>query len=859
MTTDVTVTAGAASMPSSTAAPRLNLRPWQNQALDAWRARGRRGVVQAVTGAGKTRVGVGAIAEALAAGRRAVVIAPSLVLVRQWVSAIASLLPGVAVSEVLGDPRPWRVLVTTVQAAMRRPAVPYGERALLVADECHRCGAEGFAQALRSGFDWRLGLTATLERGDDGDDVLAAYFGGVVLDLGYREALAGDLIAPFRFAHVSVPLLPREQRDYDELTDGLRAARDRLIMGYDIPGEPISAFLRAVSDLAQDRAVGGAGGLARHYMKLFSDRRTLLAETPVKMVALGALSPAVKASGGTIVFTQTKEAGLRAAQALSNEGCATASVHGDLDKDLREERIELFRTGSVIGLTAPRVLDEGVDVPEADLGIVTAANRSRRQMIQRLGRVLRRSPGKVARFVVLYAEGTVEDPYSRGRIPGFYDDCLPFAEEARRFDLARGQLDELLEFLGVDGLPVGSSSDPAPSRAAGEGEVLQASPAALEPPGGREDDQGEADDELLDEDGELREVCDATVTDDIVRDYLRKIGRHSLLSASKEVELGQRIEAGIYARELLRRETSAHPVDYLVRLVEAGVEARDEMICANLRLVVSLAKRYTGRGMEFVDLIQEGSVGLIRAVEMFDFAKGYKFSTYATWWIKQAITRGMADRGTLIRVPVHMHEARLRVDRARRTSHLTWSEFLRAHPAGVAELEIDRETLVRVARLSQPIVSVDYLAEEFDGCVRYEALLGDEAPGPEDCVESIVLRHRHDAILAPLQHEDPRAAFVLRARSGALTGEPETLDAIGRRIGVTRERVRQIEKYAMAKAREFAQVADRRAEAPATARATTPARRLLRLTGPARPAPRRAAYGRRNPVRSAAPRRAMEE
>lgn len=394
MTTDVTVTAGAASMPSSTAAPRLNLRPWQNQALDAWRARGRRGVVQAVTGAGKTRVGVGAIAEALAAGRRAVVIAPSLVLVRQWVSAIASLLPGVAVSEVLGDPRPWRVLVTTVQAAMRRPAVPYGERALLVADECHRCGAEGFAQALRSGFDWRLGLTATLERGDDGDDVLAAYFGGVVLDLGYREALAGDLIAPFRFAHVSVPLLPREQRDYDELTDGLRAARDRLIMGYDIPGEPISAFLRAVSDLAQDRAVGGAGGLARHYMKLFSDRRTLLAETPVKMVALGALSPAVKASGGTIVFTQTKEAGLRAAQALSNEGCATASVHGDLDKDLREERIELFRTGSVIGLTAPRVLDEGVDVPEADLGIVTAANRSRRQMIQRLGRVLRRSPGK---------------------------------------------------------------------------------------------------------------------------------------------------------------------------------------------------------------------------------------------------------------------------------------------------------------------------------------------------------------------------------------------------------------------------------------------------------------------------------
>lgn len=826
--------------------PPLSLRPWQRQALDAWRARGRRGVVQAVTGAGKTRVGVGAVAEALEAGRRAVVIAPSLVLVRQWMDQISWLLPGVAVTDVLGDPRPWQVLVTTVQSAMRRPAVPFGERALLVADECHRYGAEGFALALRSGFGWRLGLTATLERGDDGDEVLAAYFGGVVHDLGYREALEGSLIAPFRFAHVSVPLLPREQRTYDELTDELAVARGRLIMAHGVPEEPVAVFLRAVSDLAQDRTLNGGGGLARRYMKLFSDRRTLLAETPVKMVALGSLSPAVKRSSGTIVFTQTKEASLRAAKVLSDEGCATASVHGELDKDEREVRIDLFRKGSVIGLAAPKVLDEGVDVPEADLAVVTAANRSRRQMIQRLGRVLRRRPGKVARFVVLYAERTVEDPYFGGHIPGFFDDCLPFAEEARRFDLGRGEQGELLRFLGLDELPDGSVRDGADD----EAPVVPGSAGELEPFLEVED---AAPDEALDEDGEPLERCSATVTDDIVRDYLRQIGRYPLLSAAREVELAHRIEAGLYATELLSQGTSAHRVDDLVRIAEQGSGARDEMICANLRLVVSLAKRYTGRGMDFIDLIQEGNAGLMHAVKLFDVAVGTKFSTYATWWIKQAITRGMADRATLIRVPVHMHELRHKVDRVRRDSHLSWEVFLRAHPVGLPDLHVDRETLVRIARLSQPIVSVDYLAEEFDDSVRYEALIGEADPGPEACVEVIGLRQLLDAILAPLRHEDPRAAFVLRARSGALTGDPETLDVIGKRLGVTRERVRQIEKGALSRARELAKAIGRGVEESATV--ADQARRPAPSTGPE---PRRAAYGRRHPFRSAAPRRAME-
>lgn len=839
----------------------LKLHAWQRRALDDWRANGRRGVVEAVTGAGKTRVGIAAIAEAVSRGRRAVVIAPSLVLVGQWVSEIRAMLPDVQVTIRFDEARPWQVLVTTVQAAMRRPAVPYGEQALLVADECHRCGAEGFSRALRAGFIWRLGLTATLERGDDGDDVLAAYFGRVVHDLGYGEALQDKLISPFRFAHVSVPLLPAERSEYDEITDDLRATRDRLIVQHAIPEEPISAFLRAVSDLAQDRSLGSGGGLARHYMKLFSARRTLLAETPVKMAALAWMSGAVSASNGTIVFTQTKEASARAAEVLSSEGCASVSIHGELDKDLREERIDLFRKGSVTSLTAPRVLDEGVDVPEADLGIVTAANRSRRQMIQRLGRVLRRRPGKVARFVVLYAEATVEDPYHRGHVPGFYDDCLPFADQVGRFDLGRSQLDELLRFLGVEDSAVSADVAPLAPSAPRPQPVATDRPSLMPCP--EPADALEKDDSTLDEDGEPLEVCDAHVSDDIVGDYLRALRRYPLLSAKAEVELGLRIEAGLYAQQLLREEGSAHPVRELVRLAERGAEARERMICANLRLVVSLAKRYTGRGMEFVDLIQEGNLGLIRAVELFDCTRGTKFSTYATWWIKQAISRGMADKGSLIRIPVHAHEAQVRVEKIRRAAHLSWSELLRAHPTGITEAGVDREALVRIARLSQPLVSIESLAEEFEDSVRYEALLGDDQPSPEACVDAMATSRRYREIVGRLAHEDPRAAFVLRARFGAVTGEPETLDAIGRRIGVSRERVRQIEKVAIARARELAETTKDLVQLLEPAEETTRLRPKPRPKPETRPAlaegqpiPRRAAYDRPDPYRTGIPRRA---
>ena len=875
--------AGAAALPSA-AGLSVALYTWQQQALENWKAAGCRGVVQAVTGAGKTRVGIAAIAEALNAGRRAVVIVPTLVLVKQWVATLQELLPEVQVSERIGDARPWRVLVTTIQSAMNRPAVPFGEQALLVVDEAHRSGAEGFSMALRSGFDWRLGLTATLERGDDGDEILSEYFGGVVHDLGYEQALADELIAPFRFAQVSVPLLPAEQARYLQLTENLRGARDGLIQ-HGVHSETISGFLKAVSDLANERSGSKVSGLARYYMKLFSERRRLLAETPVKMVVLEALSEAIRRAHGSIVFTQTKEASLEAARVLGSAGCSSAAVHGELDKDSREERIDLFRTGAVTALTAPRVLDEGVDLPDADLGIVTAANRSRRQMIQRLGRVLRRRADKLARFVVLYAAGTVEDPTAAGHIPDFYDECLPFAEASQVFDLSEdGQLGSLLSFLGVDGvgdaqLPRrdGAAEDPPPPPAGQQ-------PERPSPASGRllaDHRPAKQPDLATEEDPEPAAQLGETLwTDDLVKFYLTKIGQYPLLSAEQEVDLSRSVEAGLYARHLLDSGDSRHDWADLEVLERKGQEAREQMICSNLRLVVSLAKRYTGRGLEFLDLIQEGNIGLMHAVEMFDYRRGNKFSTYATWWIKQAVTRGLADRGSTIRIPVHMHEKKVRIERFRRERGLSWTALCAEFPDGIPELDVTGDEVTRLARLSRPIISTEWLSEEVEDSVIFEPLDGHAHDAATELVERRALKQQFETLFSPLAHEDPRTAFVLKARYGLLTGEPETLEVIGQRLGVTRERIRQIEKMGMTRLREIAEEQEAKSRllsegggAPSGERVVTAGlqerlkraaqtrqlrrKQTLAAARQAGPAPRRAASGEAGAEEPAVPRRAL--
>ncbi|QHC66732.1 RNA polymerase sigma factor [Rathayibacter sp. VKM Ac-2759] len=288
-------------------------------------------------------------------------------------------------------------------------------------------------------------------------------------------------------------------------------------------------------------------------------------------------------------------------------------------------------------------------------------------------------------------------------------------------------------------------------------------------------------------------------TADPVKDYLKQIGKVALLNAAEEVELAMRIEAGLFAEDKLANSSDLSPelVRELRWVAKDGQRAKSHLLGANLRLVVSLAKRYTGRGMQFLDLIQEGNLGLIRAVEKFDYTKGFKFSTYATWWIRQAITRAMADQARTIRIPVHMVEVINKLARVQRQMlqdlgrEPTPEELSR-------ELDMTPEKVIEVQKYGREPISLHTPLGE-DGDSEFGDLIEDtEAVVPADAVGFTMLQKQLESLLDSLSE---REAGVIRMRFGLGDGMPKTLDQIGDTFGVTRERIRQIESKTMAKLR----------------------------------------------------------
>jgi len=288
-------------------------------------------------------------------------------------------------------------------------------------------------------------------------------------------------------------------------------------------------------------------------------------------------------------------------------------------------------------------------------------------------------------------------------------------------------------------------------------------------------------------------------TADPVKDYLKQIGKVALLNAELEVELAKRIEAGLFAEEKLGTETnlSREMLRDLKWVVKDGQRAKNHLLEANLRLVVSLAKRYTGRGMQFLDLIQEGNLGLIRAVEKFDYTKGYKFSTYATWWIRQAITRAMSDQARTIRIPVYMVEVINKLSRVQR--QLLQDLGREPTPEELArELDMTPEKVVEVQKYGREPISLSTPLGE-DGDSEFGDLIEDtEAVAPAEAVGYTMLQRELERILESLH---PREAGVIRSRFGLGDGVQKTLDQIGEEFGVTRERIRQIESKTMSKLR----------------------------------------------------------
>ncbi|MDF5757008.1 RNA polymerase sigma factor RpoD [Spongiactinospora sp. TRM90649] len=304
--------------------------------------------------------------------------------------------------------------------------------------------------------------------------------------------------------------------------------------------------------------------------------------------------------------------------------------------------------------------------------------------------------------------------------------------------------------------------------------------------------QGDEDTARVDDEDTVKRAP----TSDLVRIYLREIGRVPLLTAEEEVELAKSIEAGLFAEEKLAGGVLrlAHPE--LQELVWDGNRAKQRLIEANLRLVVSIAKRYVGRGMLFLDLIQEGNLGLIRAVEKFDYTKGYKFSTYATWWIRQAITRAIADQARTIRIPVHMVETINKLVRVQRQLH----QDLGREPAPeeiAVEMDLPVDRVVEIQRIAQEPVSLQSPIGEEDSD------LGDfiedaDAVVPMEAAAFIMLQDQLDDILATLSEREQR---IIQLRFGLSDGHPRTLEEVGREFGVTRERIRQIESKTLAKLR----------------------------------------------------------
>ncbi|GGL43594.1 hypothetical protein GCM10012283_27700 [Phycicoccus endophyticus] len=348
--------------------------------------------------------------------------------------------------------------------------------------------------------------------------------------------------------------------------------------------------------------------------------------------------------------------------------------------------------------------------------------------------------------------------------------------------------------LEVDGAGTEDSAATEETAAGEDGEET----AAARPTGSDSEDAGfvMSND---DEDAPAQQVVTAGATADPVKDYLKQIGKVALLNAEQEVELAKRIEAGLFAEETLN---SGEKLDMKLKrelwwIAQDGKKAKNHLLEANLRLVVSLAKRYTGRGMLFLDLIQEGNLGLIRAVEKFDYTKGYKFSTYATWWIRQAITRAMADQARTIRIPVHMVEVINKLARVQR--QMLQDLGREPTPEELAtELDMTPEKVVEVQKYGREPISLHTPLGE-DGDSEFGDLIEDsEAVVPADAVSFTLLQEQLHSVLDTLSE---REAGVVSMRFGLTDGQPKTLDEIGKVYGVTRERIRQIESKTMSKLR----------------------------------------------------------
>jgi superfamily II DNA or RNA helicase len=466
-----------AAPPAPAQAPRtraaldaLALRDWQVEAFAAWSAAGCHGVVEAVTGTGKTRLAIAVLRSVVGAGAgsgRGLVLVPTLELLEQWVRELRAALPERRIGRLGGghddDLFSHEVVVATPHSAAAVPVdLPPGATGVLIADEAHRYGAPTWGAALRDEFALRLALTATYERTDECvEEVLAPYFGEVVTRYGFARAVAEGTVAPFRLGLVGVPLSDDERTRHDRADLRVKQLHRELVGVHGMSRDPRRRFEAVTAIVAEAERTGRDGpqvAACREYLVRVRERREVAAQAEAKLDVCAAVA-APLAGRRTLVFTDTVDQAEAAARVLSRAGREARTVHGDLAADERRIRLALFRRGDVEVVVAPRVLDEGVDVPEADVAVVLATFRTRRQLVQRLGRVLRVKPdGREARLLLAHAIGTAEDP-AQGGHADFLDDVAEVAREVVGLQLEH-QRDQVAAFVTAPPRTVAGRSEP---------------------------------------------------------------------------------------------------------------------------------------------------------------------------------------------------------------------------------------------------------------------------------------------------------------------------------------------------------------------------------------------------------------
>ncbi len=354
-----------------------------------------------------------------------------------------------------------------------------------------------------------------------------------------------------------------------------------------------------------------------------------------------------------------------------------------------------------------------------------------------------------------------------------YDDILRVFPEVEN-DIER--LDEILTLLMEEDISIEKNDKVAALSDNGDGEGI-----------GLEDEPSEAEEDIY----------RAIAIDDPIGIYLKEIGQVSLLDAEQEVELAKRMEAGKKARQKLKRVRKPEKVHSLQMIVEDGERAREHLVRANSRLVISVAKKYIGRGVPFLDLIQEGNIGLIRAANKFDYKRGHKFSTYATWWIRQAVTRAIADQSRTIRVPVHMGD---QINKLLQVSHKLTQRLGRDPTAEemAEELDIPVDKVEHMLDVARRPLSLEMPTDDEQDSTLGDFVEDKESPAPPDEVSTTMLK---DLLMEILDDLPPREVKILQMRYGLLDGETYTLQEVGKKMGVTRERVRQIEAQALSRLR----------------------------------------------------------